>query len=44
MEKITFGQLSISINEVFFRSSLSLGLVNISPVVPGDSSIITNNL
>ncbi|CAF3360792.1 unnamed protein product [Rotaria socialis] len=34
-EKIRWGQLEITASQIFFRSTLSIGLVNKKPIVPG---------
>jgi hypothetical protein len=42
-EKISWGQLKITTNQVFFRSTLSFALVNRKPVVPGREFIFHNS-
>lgn len=34
-EKISWGQIKITSNQIFFRTPLTIGLVNKKPVVPG---------
>lgn len=34
-EKITWGQIEITTEQIFFRTALSMALVNKKPVVPG---------
>ena len=45
-ESISWGQTQISSNQIFFRTSLTMALVNKKPVVPGRefSSVKKNNV
>ncbi|ELR22818.1 ATPaselike protein [Acanthamoeba castellanii str. Neff] len=41
VETIAFGQHNVRASQIFFRSSLSYGLVNLMPLVPGHVLVIS---